>query len=104
MLVLGLTMGRRYTYSLVFAADMYATRFKADPLDPARGKLYREQILPPGGSQDDIKSLEVRTPHRRFQRRLDLPLFFMCQDFLGRPPNSEAFVKELFGENAQANL
>ena len=48
-----------YTYSLVFAADMYATVFKADPLDPARGKLYRDKILRPGGSQDDIESLKV---------------------------------------------
>lgn len=51
-----------YTYSLVFAADMYATVFKADPLDPARGQKYREKILLPGGSQDDIESLKVRTP------------------------------------------
>jgi Zn-dependent oligopeptidase len=49
-----------YTYSLVFAADMYATVFKADPLDPARGQRYRENILLPGGSQDDIESLKVR--------------------------------------------
>ncbi|KIP08913.1 hypothetical protein PHLGIDRAFT_68434 [Phlebiopsis gigantea 11061_1 CR5-6] len=72
-----------YTYSLVFAADMYATVFKGDPLDPARGQRYREKILRPGGSQDDIESLK---------------------DFLGRPPNSEAFIKELFGESASANL
>ncbi|OBZ71150.1 Thimet oligopeptidase [Grifola frondosa] len=64
-----------YTYSLVFAADMYATVFKQDPLDPARGQLYREKILLPGGSRDEIDSLK---------------------DFLGRPPNSEAFIKELF--------
>lgn len=49
-----------YTYSLVFAADMYATVFKADPLDPARGQRYRDNILLPGGSQDDIESLKVR--------------------------------------------
>ena len=49
----------RYTYSLVFAADMYATVFKPDPLDPARGQRYREKILLPGGSQDDIDSLTV---------------------------------------------
>ncbi|KAF9468572.1 hypothetical protein BDZ94DRAFT_1153665 [Collybia nuda] len=65
-----------YTYSLVFAADMYATVFKADPLDPARGKQYRDKILCPGGSREELDSLE---------------------DFLGRPPNSEAFLKELFG-------
>ncbi len=52
-----------YTYSLVFAADMYATVFQADPLDPARGQRYRRYILNPGGSQDDIESLKVRTEY-----------------------------------------
>ncbi|KAJ7626668.1 metallopeptidase MepB [Mycena polygramma] len=65
-----------YTYSLVFATDMYSTVFKGDPLDPARGKLYRDKILKYGGSRDELDSLE---------------------DFLGRPPNNEAFLKELFG-------
>lgn len=72
-----------YTYSLVFAADMYATVFKGDPLDPARGERYRQAILKPGGSRDELDSLK---------------------DFLGREPNSEAFIKELFGESASANL
>lgn len=49
-----------YTYSLVFAADMYATVFKEDPLDPQRGKQYRDKILRPGGSRDEIDSLKVR--------------------------------------------
>lgn len=48
-----------YTYSLVFASDMYATVFKPDPLDPQRGKLYRDKILLPGGSRDDIDGLKV---------------------------------------------
>ncbi|KAJ6508867.1 metallopeptidase MepB [Mycena sanguinolenta] len=65
-----------YTYSLVFASDMYATVFKGGPLDPARGKLYRDKILKYGGSREELDSLE---------------------DFLGRPPNSDAFLKELFG-------
>jgi metallopeptidase MepB len=69
-----------YTYSLVFAADMYATVFKADPLDPARGKLYREKILQPGGSREELDSLI---------------------DFLGRKPNSQAFLAELFGTVSQ---
>ncbi|KAI8969624.1 Metalloprotease [Trametes punicea] len=72
-----------YTYSLVFAADMYATIFKPDPLDPARGQRYRQKILLPGGSRDEIDSLK---------------------DFLGREPNSEAFVKELFGQSGASNL
>ncbi|KDR67452.1 hypothetical protein GALMADRAFT_273237 [Galerina marginata CBS 339.88] len=65
-----------YMYSNVFAADMYATVFKADPLDPIRGKLYRDKILLPGSSRDELDIL---------------------QDFLGRPPNSEAYLKQLFG-------
>ncbi|KDR83280.1 hypothetical protein GALMADRAFT_239146 [Galerina marginata CBS 339.88] len=65
-----------YMYSNVFAADMYATVFKADPLDSVRGKLYRDKVLQPGGSRN---ALEI------------------VQDFLGRPPNSEAFLQQLFG-------
>ncbi|CCM06153.1 uncharacterized protein FIBRA_09626 [Fibroporia radiculosa] len=68
-----------YLYSLVFASDMYATVFKQDPLDPARGAKYRAAILRPGGSRDDDESLK---------------------EFLGRPPNSEAFVRELFGSTS----
>ncbi|KAF7291588.1 Metallopeptidase MepB [Mycena chlorophos] len=68
-----------YTYSLVFASDMYATVFKGDPLSPARGKLYRDKILKFGGSREELDSLN---------------------DFLGRPPNSDAFMKELFGAEA----
>ena len=51
---------RRYTYSLVFAADMYATVFKKAPLSPDLGKLYREKILLVGGSRDEMDSLKVR--------------------------------------------
>ncbi|KAH9948304.1 Metalloprotease [Amylocystis lapponica] len=65
-----------YTYSLVFAADMYATVFKKGPLDPKLGQRYRDNILLPGGSRDELDSLE---------------------ESLGRPPNAEAFVKALFG-------
>ncbi|KAI0822314.1 Metalloprotease [Trametes gibbosa] len=72
-----------YTYSLVFAADMYATVFKADPLDPVRGQRYRDKILRPGGSRDEIDSLK---------------------DFLGREPNADAFIEELFGQSTSSNL
>ncbi|CAK5270325.1 unnamed protein product [Mycena citricolor] len=73
-----------YLYSLVFASDMYATVFKGDPLDPARGQLYRKKILVPGGSREELDSL---------------------QDFLGRPPSNQAFLQELFGSNqTNANL
>ena len=69
-------MINRYSYSLVFAADMYQTVFKEDPLDAARGDRYRKSILQPGGSREELDSLE---------------------ELLGRPPNSDAFMKELFG-------
>ncbi|KAJ7459805.1 metallopeptidase MepB [Mycena latifolia] len=72
-----------YTYSLVFATDMYSTVFKGHSLDPARGKLYRDKILKYGGSREELDSLK---------------------DFLGRPPNSEAFLKELFGTVPAASL
>ncbi|KAJ7147482.1 metallopeptidase MepB [Mycena crocata] len=72
-----------YTYSLVFASDMYATVFKGDPLNPTRGKLYRDKILRYGGSREELDSLE---------------------DFLGRPPNSNAFLQELFGTTANSHL
>lgn len=75
-----------YTYSLVFAADMYRTVFKRDPLDPTLGQLYRSKILLPGGSRDELVSLE---------------------DFLGRAPNSDAFLDEILGSSksgTNANL
>ena len=52
-----------YLYSLVFAADMYATGFKHDPLDPARGRRYREKVLRPGASRDEIETLTVSSLH-----------------------------------------
>ncbi|KAI6111590.1 hypothetical protein EDD16DRAFT_1608053 [Pisolithus croceorrhizus] len=65
---------------------MYRTVFKRDPLDPTLGQLYRSKILLPGGSRDEMVSLE---------------------DFLGRPPNSDAFLDEIFGSSkpgTNANL
>lgn len=49
-----------YLYSLVFAADMYATVFKKDPLDPELGERYKKSILVPGGSREELDSLTVR--------------------------------------------
>jgi len=78
---------------------MYATVFKKDPLDPALGKLYRDKILLVGGSREETESLEVR---RVFAVRTVAHV--MEQDFLGRPPNSVAFLKEMFGEVPNASL
>ncbi|KZV95785.1 zincin [Exidia glandulosa HHB12029] len=65
-----------YTYSSVFAADMFRTVFAKDPLSPEAGRLYRKEILRPGGSRDEMDSLKA---------------------FLGRPPNAEAFLEQLLG-------
>jgi len=69
-----------YTYSLVFASDMYTTVFKKAPLDPKLGKLYRDKILLVGGSRDDMDSLKA---------------------FLGREPNPKAFIDEIEQDSAQ---
>ena len=37
-----------------------ATVFKKDPLSSASGKLYRDEILFPGGSREETDSLKVR--------------------------------------------
>ncbi|KAG8962498.1 hypothetical protein FRC03_004183 [Tulasnella sp. 419] len=68
-----------YMYSLVFAADMYKTVFSKDPLSPDAGRKYRESILRPGGSRDESVSLK---------------------EFLGREPDSQAFLDQLFGASA----
>lgn len=44
-------------------------------MSKAAGKLYRDRVLYPGGSRDAMDTLE---------------------DFLGRKPNNEAFMKKLF--------
>jgi Zn-dependent oligopeptidase len=87
----------RYTYSLVFAADMYSAVFKSDPLDPGRGARYRRSILEPGGSREELDSLKVRRKRNRCQW-ID-KLMVIVQEFLGRPPNPDAFMEEIFGKS-----
>ncbi|RCK55941.1 Saccharolysin [Candida viswanathii] len=65
-----------YLYSLVYAADIYYSLFKEDPMNAANGIRYRDIILKPGGSKE-IKDNLV--------------------ELLGREPNSEAFLQEIFG-------
>ncbi|KAJ1995114.1 metalloendopeptidase [Coemansia sp. RSA 1358] len=64
-----------YLWSLVFSADMYASRFLKDGVDSLKtGMDYRHEILQPGGSRDASVSLEK---------------------FLGRKPNNKAFLKSI---------
>ncbi len=63
-----------YLWSQVFGDDMYTVFEREGPLNPAVGKRYRETILERGGSIDGDE---------------------MVAGFLGRAPNSEAFLKGL---------
>lgn len=63
-----------YLWSQVFAADIYYSMFKADPMDSKKGCRYRDIILSRGGSRDELENL---------------------QELLGRDPSNEAFLKEL---------
>lgn len=63
-----------YLSSQVYSADMFHSVFKKDPMNGQEGRRYRHQVLEKGGSQDEMKTLE---------------------QFLGRPPSTEAFYKEL---------
>lgn len=80
---------------------MYAKVFKADPLDPERGRRYRKTVLRPGSSKDEIDLLKVWYKVRESNRvQVADRLYVISQDFLGREPTSEAFIKQLFGESS----
>ena len=65
-----------YMWSLVFAADIYASGFEGKGKKEVEdsGWLYRQKVLQPGGSKSGMD---------------------MLVDYLGRPPNSKAFLKML---------
>jgi thimet oligopeptidase len=63
-----------YLMSKTYAADMFATIFKNDPMSAESGMKYRREILEPGCSQD-----------------ADL----LLQNFLGRAPNMDAFLEDV---------
>lgn len=65
-----------YLYSQVFAVDIYYTLFKEDPMNAESGIRYRDIVLKRGGS---LEILDILT------------------EVLGRPPNNEAFLKEILG-------
>ncbi|XP_015924922.1 thimet oligopeptidase isoform X2 [Parasteatoda tepidariorum] len=63
-----------YLWSEVYSLDMFDTRFKQgnNVLNPTVGMDYRRKILQPGGTKDATE---------------------MLQDFLGRKPSNEAFLR-----------
>lgn len=83
-----------FCFSLFAAAAV----FKGDPLDPLRGQRYREKILQFGGSREELDSLKVQ--HFVNQSSVNYTHYVLLQDFLGREPDTEAFLKELFGADA----
>ncbi|KAM0748837.1 metallopeptidase MepB [Meredithblackwellia eburnea MCA 4105] len=72
-----------YLYSQAFSADMFATVFEANPMDPAKGMEYRQKILQPGGSREELDSLV---------------------DFLGRAPSNVAFLESILPSDSPAKL
>ena len=63
-----------YLWSQVFSMDMFYTVFRVDPMNGAEGRRYRHVVLGRGGSRDEMEVLK---------------------EFLGREPNSRAFLEEL---------
>ncbi|KAF3920209.1 Saccharolysin [Arthrobotrys entomopaga] len=63
-----------YLWSEVFSQDMFFTAFKKDPMNKEAGRRYRKVVLERGGSLDEMENLK---------------------EFLGREPNSDAFLEEL---------
>ena len=63
-----------YLWSKVYAQDIFSEFEKNGVLSPATGVKYRKLILEKGGTQDEV---------------------IMLQNFLGRKPNSKAFLKSI---------
>lgn len=63
-----------YLWSQVFSLDMFYEAFKKNPMDGEQGRKYRHVVLARGGSKDEMEVLK---------------------EFLGREPNSKAFLEEL---------
>jgi thimet oligopeptidase len=63
-----------YLWSQVFGDDMYTRFEEAGPLDTATGLAYRRAVLERGGSRDGAE---------------------LVREFLGREPNTDAFLREL---------
>jgi Zn-dependent oligopeptidase len=63
-----------YLWAKVYGDDMFSVFEETGLTDPEVGRRYREEVLATGGSRDAIEHLRA---------------------FLGREPNSEAFLGNL---------
>ena len=71
-----------YSLSTAYSIDLFESCFRNDPMNQEMGLKWRYQVLEPGGSRDELTSL---------------------QDFLGRSPNVEAFYRQLERESMMLN-
>lgn len=63
-----------YMWALVYAADMFQRFQEMGMLSPEAGRFYRDHILGPGGTVDEME---------------------LVQQYLGRPPKKEPFLRYL---------
>merc|ERR1712000_147003 len=63
-----------YLWSEVFSLDMFHSCFKENPMNGEQGRRYRKTVLERGGAVDEMEFLT---------------------EFLGRPPSTEPFYREL---------
>jgi hypothetical protein len=82
---------------LVLAADMHATGFKKKSVGWCLGKLYKDKILPV------VESCFGYVSFPQFNLRLSSVAYDVEQDFLGRWPNSDTFLTEMFEQAPAAN-
>jgi hypothetical protein len=66
--------------------------------------LYKDKILLVGGRREETELLWVCVSFPQFHRGLSPVAYAMEQDFLGRPPNSDTFLTEMFEQAPAANL
>jgi hypothetical protein len=87
-----------YTYSLVLAADMHATGFKKKSIGWCLGKLYKDKILLV------VESCFGYVSFPQFNLRLSSVAYDVEQDFLGRWPNSDTFLTEMYWASSSGEL
>lgn len=72
-----------FLHSSVVAADLFFSGFKGDPTDYDTGRRFRRVVLEPGGGK---------------------PQYLLLEEFLGRSPSNEAFIKNLTGEMIEPTI
>jgi hypothetical protein len=84
--------------------NVSAPRTHVLAVDAALGRLYKDKNLLVGGSREETESPEVRVAFPQFNLRVSLVAYATEQDLLGRTPNSDASLTEMFEQAPAANL